>query len=154
LDTKAGSRADPPGLDPLEPEVALEVVAERGPVCEVDEELEDALARRADGDLCCDGANGVAILFPWTSGVTGRIGPIDDEADRDMTAGELHCMSCARAPLVGEWATLHAGSGRRSHPGWLCELCENDPKRSARAGTPLRRERLLPAGALHLRHVA
>jgi hypothetical protein len=78
----------------------------------------------------------------------------DGEPEGVMTAGELRCSGCARAPLVGEWATLHAGRGRWRHEGWLCDLCESDPRLSARLGETLRRERLLPGGAAGVARVA
>jgi hypothetical protein len=71
-----------------------------------------------------------------------------------MEAGTLRCGGCSRTPLVGEWATLHAGRGRRPHPAWLCELCEGDPKLRGRLGEAVRRERLQPAGASNVRRVA
>ena len=60
-------------------------------------------------------------------------------------AGELRCAGCNRSPLVGEWATLHAGRPRRrgeSTPLWLCALCEADDSLSSRYGEQLSKARL------------
>ena len=50
-DPEAGRRADPMGLEPLEPKLAHEVIGEGGPVGQVAEELVDVLTRRVDQRL-------------------------------------------------------------------------------------------------------
>jgi hypothetical protein len=63
---------------------------------------------------------------------------------------ELRCAGCARTPLIGEWATLHARGKRES---WLCDICERDPRRSAAAGTATRRAMIRSAGASNVRRI-
>jgi hypothetical protein len=69
-----------------------------------------------------------------------------------ILAGIVHCASCRRAPLVGEWATLHRNGSREA---WLCDLCEGDDRRASAYGEPLRRERFRSvAGAINVRRVS
>jgi hypothetical protein len=65
--------------------------------------------------------------------------------------GMLRCAGCARTPLLGEWATLHAKGEREN---WLCDICERDPRRSAAAGTAMRRTMIRSAGASNVRRIA
>jgi hypothetical protein len=64
---------------------------------------------------------------------------------------ELRCSGCARIPLLGESATLHARGKRES---WLCDICERDPRRSAAAGEAMQRVVIRSSGASNVRRVA
>jgi hypothetical protein len=97
--------------------------------------------------------NGLAPPDPGALGAAerwlglARTAPRAEAVSAEAPVG-VQCSVCARTPLVGEWTTAHADGGGVV---WLCELCESEPRRSARLGAPLRRARVRSTAASNVR---